>query len=234
MHVTPLGTGGAFDEYETCYLVNDSVLIDCGSSSIKRAFIFGWAEDITHVFLSHIHADHIGGFEALYYYRKYVLNKPINEVYCPGEFYKLAKQMPFLRYDSDKDFRFNYLANYYSNFVFIDTEFGKIGVQPFPVQHGNLEAYGFAIIDQATGKLLVISGDTDGPVNARRSRFDLMFHDIGWEGIPGSADGHKVHPREAELVEAFGAAAPIITIHNNTCMENPTYPRAEQDKVYRV
>jgi ribonuclease BN (tRNA processing enzyme) len=233
MHVIPLGTGGAFDEYETCYLVNDSVLIDCGPSSIKRAFRYGWAEDITHVFLSHIHADHIGGFEALYYYRKYVTKTPIKEVYCPGEFYKLAKQMPFLR-NNKVNFQFNFLASYSSNFVFIDTEFGTIGVQPFHVLHGELEAYGFTIIDQATGKVLIISGDTDGPVNARRSKFDLMFHDIGWEGLPTESDDHKVHPRESELVEAFGEGAPIVTIHTADRTPLGVYPRAKIDKVYNV
>lgn len=234
MHVIPLGTGDAFDEYETCYLVNDSILIDCGPTAIKRTFRTGLVDGITHVFLSHIHADHIGGFEALYYYKKYVLNKPINEVYCPGEYFKLSQQMPFLRNFANPDFKYNYLAQYNSNFIFIDTAFGNVAIQPFPVKHGSLEAYGFAIVERDTGKVLVISGDTDGPVNALRSTFDLMFHDIGWEGISESEDGHKVHPREAELVEAFGVDAPIVTIHNTNYMEHPTYPRAEQDKVYRV
>lgn len=236
MHIQPIGTGGAFDPYETCYLVNDCVLIDCGSSAIKRTFADGRAKGITHVFLSHIHNDHIGGFETLYYYLKYVAQKPLTEVYCPGEFYKLSQRLACMQkpMGGTIDFKYNYLGQYSSNFVFIETEYGNIAVQPFKVQHSFLEAYGFAIVEQGTGKTAIISCDTDLPVNAGRDRFDLMFHDIGWEGLPAEADDHKVHPRESDLVEAFGTEAPIITIHTSDNTPYGVYPRAVRDKIYHV
>ena len=59
-----------------------------------------------------------------------------------------------------------------------------------------------------------------------------MFHDIGWEGLPPEADDHKVHPREHELVERYGAEAPIVAIHTSSPFG--VYPRAVADKIYRV
>lgn len=234
MQVQPLGTGGAFSELETCYLVNECVLIDCGPSAIKRTFNDGRADKITHVFLSHIHNDHVGGFETLYYYRKYVAQDPIVEVYCPGEYYKLSQHLACMNkeFGHKEDLKYNFLAYHVNTAISIDTPHGPLSIRPMRVKHSILEAYAFELIDLITGNICIISGDTDGPIEVNSPRYDLMFHDIGWEGLPASADKSKVHPRESELVGRYGADAPIVAIHTST--SHGVYPRAQVDKIYKV
>jgi ribonuclease BN (tRNA processing enzyme) len=74
MQLLFLGTGGAFTYGEGNYQSNmllladngEKLLIDCGTDIRFSLGAFGWgAKDISAVYISHLHADHIGGLEWL-------------------------------------------------------------------------------------------------------------------------------------------------------------------------
>lgn len=227
MKIQMLGSGGAFDQYETCYLVNDSILIDCGPAAIKRTFADGRAALIKDVFLTHIHQDHIAGLEALLYYRLYVTKTPLNYIYCPGEFVPIAQGMACFR---DMNVKFRLLCVASLDFM-AETPSGFIGVRPFRVKHSRLEAYGFMLRERPTGSLIVISGDTDDAIELPCEPFevDALFHDIGWEGLPDCST--RVHPFEAAVHLAFGDMN-VIGVHTSKSSPRPLYPRAGTDSVY--
>lgn len=238
MFVQPIGTGGAFDAYETCYLVNETILIDCGPSSIKRTFADGRAAKIEHIFLTHIHQDHVGGVEALVYFRKYVTNTPLKHMFCPAEYLHQARALAcfkddFHNFRNATPFRLTYLAAIKGQGIRLETPHGAVKVMPFSVRHSDLDAYGFRIEDVSTGKVVIISGDADRAILLPDDEhYDLMFHDVGWEGLADCET--RVHPTENDLVGAFGNTAPIITIHNLRMSGSEEYPRAEMDRIYHV
>ena len=74
MKLTFLGSSAAFesiaDNYQSNLLLESSgqkkLLIDCGSDARRSLHAVGLScKDITHVYISHLHADHIGGLEWL-------------------------------------------------------------------------------------------------------------------------------------------------------------------------
>lgn len=82
MEIVILGSGNAFSfkSYNTCFLLKEddkNLVIDCGSR-------FPWAlralnivpKDIQAIYISHCHADHIGGLEEMAFLRYDWVNKP--------------------------------------------------------------------------------------------------------------------------------------------------------------
>ena len=71
MRLIFLGTGSAFtlENYQSNMLVEAQeglLLIDCGGDARHSLARRGWtALDITDIYISHLHADHIGGLEWL-------------------------------------------------------------------------------------------------------------------------------------------------------------------------
>src|SRR5688572_21348412 len=71
MQVTFIGTGSAFtlDNFQSNMLLEDSgkrLLIDCGGDARHALAKLGLgAKDIDALYVSHLHADHIGGIEWL-------------------------------------------------------------------------------------------------------------------------------------------------------------------------
>lgn len=77
-----IGTGNAFAKryFNTSNLITSSggkrVLIDCGSTvplALKEGEVA--LDTIDAIFISHIHADHVGGLEEVAYFFKYILNR---------------------------------------------------------------------------------------------------------------------------------------------------------------
>lgn len=230
MKIQLLGTGGAFSDHETCYLVNDSVLIDCGPSAIKRTFADGRAAAIKDVFLTHIHMDHIGGIEALLYYRLYVTKTPLDYIYCPGEFVPIAQGMACFR---DMNVKLRLLCIDGLDEI-VQTPQGFLGVRPFRVNHARLEAYGFALRARPdNGRVVVISGDSDRAISTPYCEADIaaIFHDVGWEGLPDRAD--RVHPFEHEVLAAFPNTR-LIGVHSSLDNKSPLFERAVADRIYGI
>jgi ribonuclease BN (tRNA processing enzyme) len=65
MKIKILGTGGAYSKLSTAYLLEKKILIDCGqsiiSSLIDNSFNSSILNEIEHLFITHIHSDHING-----------------------------------------------------------------------------------------------------------------------------------------------------------------------------
>lgn len=88
-----IGTGSAFSKtmYQNNILIikgNDHLLIDCGSTCFRSLHEVGvFAGDIRNVFITHSHADHIGGLEELMMTGRYITkrnpNLIISEEYEP-------------------------------------------------------------------------------------------------------------------------------------------------------
>lgn len=84
--LTMLGTGSAFtvgdDNYQSNFLLEDlnskrKLLLDCGSDARFSLHAVGLsATDITDVYVSHPHADHIGGLEWMAFATKFIPNHP--------------------------------------------------------------------------------------------------------------------------------------------------------------
>ena len=51
MNIKILGTGGAFDDLSTSYLINKHTLIDCSDSIIHKYALSGEFEELKNVFL---------------------------------------------------------------------------------------------------------------------------------------------------------------------------------------
>lgn len=90
MKLTFIGTGSAFtvgsDNYHSNMLLeNDAhqkLLIDCGSDARLALHDVGLShDDIDHVYISHLHADHVGGLEWLAFSRKFGSEKAKPAIY---------------------------------------------------------------------------------------------------------------------------------------------------------
>jgi len=94
LKVTMIGTGSAFSKkfHNTSALVNFpggyGLLLDCGHSVPKGLYEQGISlMDVDGIFISHLHADHIGGLEEVALYNKFVLGGRKIDLFVP---HKLA------------------------------------------------------------------------------------------------------------------------------------------------
>jgi ribonuclease BN (tRNA processing enzyme) len=85
-----LGSGSAFtvgtDNYQSNILIidenNNKLLIDCGSDIRFSLYDAGLSyQDITDIYISHLHADHVGGLEYIAFARKFTPNCTIPNLY---------------------------------------------------------------------------------------------------------------------------------------------------------
>ena len=83
-----LGVGSAFAKrhHQNNILINGNILVDCASSAGRslhetgRSFL-----DIDHIFITHIHADHIGGLEECAFLNRYAYNSRKPRLYLSPE-----------------------------------------------------------------------------------------------------------------------------------------------------
>ncbi len=87
MHYEFIGIGSFFakNNFHNNLLINDHILIDCGFmaghalNASKRNF-----GQIEHIFITHTHADHIGGIEECAFFHKFVKGGSKPKLYLPS------------------------------------------------------------------------------------------------------------------------------------------------------
>ena len=174
-----------------------ALLIDCGPRTLDD-FARHYGDRLpSAVFLTHLHLDHIGGIEQLFY-RSYFSGTPPIRLFAPahliaGLHEKLATSAHVLSEGG---------ANFWDAFQLIPVAdhfwFDKCLFDVFPVRHsGYRGAYGLALRGA-----FFYSGDTR-PIPEVTSRFasanELVFHDCAEQGSPahtGLADFMREYPED--------------------------------------
>lgn len=161
MEVTILGSGASLlspDRVSSGLMVETAgnpLLFDLGAGVLHRLSCS--LEDITkieHIFISHLHVDHISDIVALIQSLWLSGYDKMLNVYGPSQIQKmavlLAEIFPYLK--GKVKMKYHQLE---PGFL---AKVKEWTVLAFPVDHGDIEAYGFHI--EAEGKRVVYSGDT--------------------------------------------------------------------------
>ena len=169
MHLQFVGCGYAFGSggrFNTCFhLVGNGInaLIDCGASSpvalnklaIKR-------NDIDVIFISHFHADHVGGVPFFILEATHVLkrDRPLTIAGPPG----LKARYPELMeaaFPGTKTMQLRFPLTLQEFEIGRRNEIGPIGVTPFRVMHDDRAGPCLGFRFEAEGKIIGFSGDTE-------------------------------------------------------------------------
>jgi ribonuclease BN (tRNA processing enzyme) len=169
MRVQFVGCGDAFGSggrFNTCFhLVGTGInaLIDCGATSlvalnklaIKR-------NDIDVIFISHFHADHVGGLPFFILEASHVLkrDRPLTVAGPPG----LKARYPELMeaaFPGTKTMQLRFPLTLRELEIGRRSEIGPIGVTPFHVVHDDRAGPCLGFRFEAEGKVISFSGDTE-------------------------------------------------------------------------
>jgi ribonuclease BN (tRNA processing enzyme) len=169
MHLQFVGCGDAFGSggrFNTCFhLMGTGInaLIDCGASSlvalnklaIKR-------NDIDVIFISHFHADHVGGMPFFILEASHVLkrDRPLTIAGPPG----LKARYPELMetaFPGTKTMQLRFPLTLRELEIGRRSEIGPIGVTPFHVMHDDRAGPCLGFRFEAEGKVIGFSGDTE-------------------------------------------------------------------------
>jgi ribonuclease BN (tRNA processing enzyme) len=210
MRIKQLGNGGGLDPLATnsSFLIDVSneidetsyILFDCGHNIMRKLIELEEEgvikiEDIKHVFISHLHDDHVGNLETLIYYQYFKNNVVMNVYSGEGIENKLRckiSELNFL-YDNGKNVSI-ILAKYIvidDTYCVIHPDISHIQMTSVKGYHGNSQSYGLILVDNETQFKIFISGDTRGysdiekKVNSIVNQYDkrcLLFHDFSeWD-----------------------------------------------------
>jgi hypothetical protein len=232
-----LGNGGAFDNFSTSYLINDIIMVDCGEAVVlnlidNSSFFSIVLDDIKHLFITHIHSDHINGLEQLLYY-KFIKNN-----FKYDENFKIYGTKDVLNYYKSLAFSKDPLNNgaYYQPFEFIEIssngthsyiiEDANLHVSPIPAKHMNetLNCSSFIFVNLFNNNnKVIITGDIDtiNPLISPKliNSETLLFHDMGWTGLPDVQTKYKFHPTEQEVFDFYGENKNILGIHTTKSLK---------------
>ncbi len=168
MHLQFVGCGDAFGSggrFNTCFhLVGREInaLIDCGATSLvamnKLAID---RNDINTIFLSHFHADHIGGLPFFILEAHYVLKRQHGLTLAgpPGLKSRYADVME-VAFPGTKSMDWSFPLTFRELEIGKRSDIGNVRITPFHVLHDDRAGpcLGFRI--EAEGKVIAFSGDT--------------------------------------------------------------------------
>lgn len=219
MKVEVLGTGGAISDLPTAYLINETILVDCGMEIIKNLIKNKKIDKINNLFITHFHMDHVSGLELLIFYKRFSNQK--FTIYAGEDFSNFYKALMCSKEygtgDFIQDFEFiEFKKNNNNGYELED----NTHCNETEVRHmgGAVKAYAFTFIDGDRNSRVIISGDTDKPlvltsVKLLEELNGYLFHDMGMTGWGQRED--SPHPTEDEVFEAFGYSDRIFGIHTD-------------------
>jgi len=203
-----LGSGAAFtvgtDNYQSnMLLVSDTgkkILIDCGSDIRYSLYKTGFSYlDITDIYISHIHADHIGGLEFIGFSTKFDPRCQRPKLYLDTE---LAKNLWIhslsggMRYIENE---ISTLETFFEqveiddnrNFLWEDIEFNLIKVIHVNSGHAIMPSYG--LFFEVNGIKVFLTTDTQMCLNALDKYYqeaDIIFQDCETAKFPSNVHAH--------------------------------------------
>jgi ribonuclease BN (tRNA processing enzyme) len=169
MHLQFVGCGDAFGSggrFNTCFhLVGDGInaLIDCGASSLVASNKLAIKRnDIDVIFISHFHADHVGGLPFFILEASHVLKRerPLIIAGPPG----LKARFPELMeaaFPGTKTMQLRFPLTLRELEIGRRSEIGLIAVTPFHVVHDDRAGPCLGFRFEAEGKVIGFSGDTE-------------------------------------------------------------------------
>jgi ribonuclease BN (tRNA processing enzyme) len=169
MHLQFVGCGDAFGSggrFNTCFHLigtNINALIDCGATSLvgmNRLAIDRNAIDT--IFISHFHADHIGGLPFFILEANYVTKRvrPLTIVGPPG----LKTRFPDVMecgFPGTGAMAWNFPLRFEELTIGKRQVFGAIAVTPYHVVHDDRAGPCLGFRFEAEGKVIAFSGDTE-------------------------------------------------------------------------
>lgn len=214
MKVTLLGTGATLPQSNRnasgilVQINEDILLFDCGNGilrQIEKARVD--FTQIRHIFISHLHADHISDLPILIKANIMRKNPEIGKIYGPST---IKKKLEIWFSEI-----YPYLSNALSHLTIEEITSGSLienpgwRVQCFPVRH-NIEAFGFKVTSE---KVMVYSGDTgfcEELIQAAKNA-DLLIHECAYPTALGSKD--HTTPLELGLIAQQANVQKLVLTH---------------------
>jgi ribonuclease BN (tRNA processing enzyme) len=169
MHLQFVGCGDAFGtggRFNTCFhLVGRGInaLIDCGASSLVALNKLAISRnDIDTIFISHFHADHVGGVPPFLLEASHVLKRtrPLTIAGPPGLKARLPELME-AAFPGTRTMELRFPLTLRELEIGRPAEVGAVAVTPFHVQHDDRAGPCLGFRFKAEGKIIGFSGDTE-------------------------------------------------------------------------
>jgi glyoxylase-like metal-dependent hydrolase (beta-lactamase superfamily II) len=217
MRVFPIGVGTAFGRrfFNTNLIVElhsgEFLLVDCGLTASRSLETIGMSIlDVDHLYVSHLHADHIGGIEELALKRKLVLNKRVN-------LYINAKLVDSLWGSIREGLEYTQLGRLriddYFNVLTYDDHFSLDGIEftSHPTHHiKGMKSFDIGFDDFLVTTDTVFSAEY---VRSRAAHFGTVVHDCSFNSV------QKVHAYYERLIEHRDLFRKLYVIHYEDSIE---------------
>lgn len=182
MKIQFLGTGAAANHgrYNSSILINDKILLDCGPTSVANLKKIGLkTEDISTIFISHLHGDHFIGLP-FFFLDSVILEKRQNPLILVAPKETISKVLKIAEIVYGGSLKKKLLLDYPLNFVsiegsFYEEEISECNFQAIQTKHGEELAYN--LILDFNGKKLGYSGDSEfcETLQQTASKVDVMI-----------------------------------------------------------
>lgn len=216
MKLTPLGVGSAFTEenYQTMYMLENNghhLLIDCGGDvrfAIKASKFT--IADIESVYISHMHADHIGGLEWLGFSTYFIPGLKTPTLYISSTLKDTLWENALSAGMGSLQGEVVGLDDYFNVKSLSGNEFfkwNKLIIRPVQTMHVMngfqiVPSYGL-LIDSGNTTIFVTTDTQYAPsqIETFYEQADIIFHDCETMAAPdGTPIKSKIHAHYSELI----------------------------------